>query len=43
MVIQLGGVQFGLKSCDWLLCFSVSFPLAGEKERFRAENSAIWE
>ena len=28
---------------DWLLCCSVPFSLAGEKVRFRAENSAIRE
>ena len=27
----------------WLLCFSVPFSFAGEKVRFREENSTIWE
>ena len=38
----IGYFKQALKS-DWLFCFSVMpFPLAGEKVRFTAENSAIF-
>ena len=36
------GIRQALKS-GWLFCFSVPFSLAGEKARFRAENSAFRE
>ena len=38
----IGYSKQALKS-DWLFLFQSSFLLAGEKVRYRADNSVIWE
>ena len=52
MVIELSGVQFGLKSQVWLnkpwnligcFVFRVAWSLAGKKMQFKAKNGAVRE